>query len=234
MMSLRTATSAFESSRTKFQHGRWDGLSCAPSDSNPKPISVLAHQYGIVHLHFPTSRNQRSRYFVGVGSLVSLYRAGLNYNLKLRYFPKVRDQSDTLGLGQMAWYTQGLQLGSVFLSDVRRRLSFSHLLSKRSRFGIVLVLGVFLCDSNQLVLAEPISVGNHFARTEQKQGYDPKPKIEIASPSSPLNRVPSGPPSHDDSPLWLVAVGAAFLIGFKISNWMNRQQAARLRKILHP
>lgn len=143
-----------------------------------------------------------------------------------------RDDRFLLIVGQMPLRLKFLKLRDFFVGIVE-------LLSQPPYFGVVVILIILSlsfsisgasCD--QFVSAQSVEVRDNFGDPERGQTPDPKPEPEIGPPISSLDRVPSRPP-HDDSSLWVLIVAAAFLLGFKIATWLNRQHLKRLRSTVY-
>jgi hypothetical protein len=111
------------------------------------------------------------------------------------------------------------------------RLLLPAVRGKTGQLCFMLSLSFALLFAYQEFGPERIAMGNHFAYAQEKQRDDTRPEKGIAPPASPFDRSPARPPIHDDLPFWLLPIGIAFPIGFKIAAHMNRNHALRLRRM---
>jgi hypothetical protein len=88
------------------------------------------------------------------------------------------------------------------------------------RFSICAV-SLFALSSNcfaaEPFMALPVEIGQQFKAYDGEKENDPTQLKEVVEPPSIVNRVPSRQPSHDDALPVIIAVGAAFLAGFRIA-----------------
>lgn len=100
----------------------------------------------------------------------------------------------------------------------------------RHLFIVSLLYGILLY-SGEFIFPFAIAMGNDLGSSQPYQGANACPKVEIAPPMSPCDRIPSGYQGHDELPPILFAVAISFIVGFRIAAWMSRRQIDRLRRV---
>lgn len=110
------------------------------------------------------------------------------------------------------FYGLPLQSGRFSIATFIFLLLFLSPLAGRSAVG----------SFNQNILSQSVYVGYDLAYSQQKQADNSEPKIEIAPPRGATYGVPARHQTHDIAPI-LLALFAAFLLGFKVSSWVHRR-----------
>jgi hypothetical protein len=113
-----------------------------------------------------------------------------------------------------------LKVRHLFVGCAKALLQHSNVRLAARLCGVCVALALSFsaafCDSGQFVLTLPVLKGENFSAYQEGQNGDTGYlKNGMPSPNA-IERIPPRIPSHDPLP-WLLAIGAAFLAGFKLA-----------------
>lgn len=126
---------------------------------------------------------------------------------------------------EVSWQLCGSHLGESFFSKHRSSLEISGFCRAALIFFLLVLCSLGSSHAfgggNKFISAQSVEMGQDFATTQEKQACDAKPKVETAPPPGAFSRIPPRQPTHDPLPVF-VALGAVFLIGFRIASRTHR------------